>query len=535
MRSGVKVATVLALVLGAVLRTVQYGANASLDRDEVSIVVNVVERGWSDLLFQPLKHNQVAPVGFLFLEKTSLTIGGNTEAAFRFFPYLLSLLSLLLFWRLSRRYLRPPALLAAVIVFALSPTLILYAGFVKQYTGDVATTLLLLWMTLRFLDTPTTAAQAAVIGIAGGAAILISHPAVLVASGLAIAVLVRGRRGGKPVSQLLIICIGWFLSTAIMTWISLSTLSPSTGEYMRDFWGDGFVPPPWMGVRELLWIPYRLGTMTTFFATSLHPPLQAWRQIAVTGFYTLLLPLGFLYLCKRDVRAAVLLAVPVIVAIAAATVGILPLAGRITLYLAPSLFVCSIAGLDRVRAWLPRRSANASYAVGLALAVLPTLAGLARTPPPVVQWGTLPALREVKTRWLPGDRLVAARGQWTSMLVEYYGSRLGLDQRTHLDRLQGDHTDEEILRAYLRRIDAFRGDPRVWFHLEQTIACEDEAILGYLDAIGRRLYSAESHLRPTTLRGAHRISTHLYDLSDRRLLGRTNAERYAVPKCEMLG
>jgi hypothetical protein len=286
------------------------------------------------------------------------------------------------------------------------------------------------------------------------------------------------------------------------------------------------MPPPWIGLEESLWIPSRLGRVLTFFAFGMHPPLSSLLELAVLAFYTLLLPLGFLHLIRRNAPTAVVLAVPVVVAIAAAAVRLFPLAGRVSLFLGPVLLIGCFAGFDLMRAWMSQRLGGVLYAGALGLAILPAFPALARNPPPIVQGGTLPVLEEVKAHWIPGDRLVVSRGPWTFRLVEFYGRRLGLEGWTHLDRLQGD-TAEEILRAYLRRIDAFRGVPRVWFHLEGTAACEDQAIRGYLDAIGKRLHSVEHHLS-----WGHRISAHLYDLSDPELLARTSANRYGVPECD---
>ena len=115
-------AIALVILIGVVLRTIQYGALASLSSDEAAVAVNVTGRGLAALLFQPLTYYQVAPLGFLALEKLGVGILGNTEAALRLFPYLLSLASLPLFWRVAARYLGFTTLLGAMIVFAV------YAG-----------------------------------------------------------------------------------------------------------------------------------------------------------------------------------------------------------------------------------------------------------------------------------------------------------------------------------------------------------------------------------------------------------------------
>jgi hypothetical protein len=58
------------------------------------------------------------------------------------------------------------------------------------------------------------------------------------------------------------------------------------------------------------------------------------------------------------------------------------------------------------------------------------------------------------------------------------------------------------------------------------VACEDEAMLGYLSSIGERLYSVDFPIN-----SLNRVSAHLYDLSDPELLGKTSADTYPVPDC----
>jgi hypothetical protein len=494
-----------------------------MSSDEAALALNVTDRGWNELLFQPLMHDQVAPLGFLFLEKMSVGILGDNEIAFRFVPYLLSLVSLILFWRVSTRYLQTPSMLAALIVFALSPSLVLYAGVAKQYSGDIAVCLFLLLMTLRYREGPMSLTDAVVVGFAGGAALLLSQPAVLVGSGLIALLLVEGWRAGKLDRQLLVICAGWFVGAAIATYAALTTYTASTSEYMESVWKTGFVPRPWVGLAELFWIPVHVAGITTYFVTYINTP-RSLPGITLTGIYGVLLLLGILHLVKRDVRAAAFLAVPVIVAVMASAFRVLPISGRVTLFVGPFLLIGCFAGFDRLRSWLPPRLGSLSYAAALGLAFLPGLALQARTPPPRVMSGTLPVLREVKARWHPEDRLAVARGRWARISMEYYGRRFGLEDWT---LLEGEgHTWEQLLRGYLRQIDASRGVPRAWFYLEGTVPCEDEAILGYLTAIGKRIYSVDFQIN--TL---NKVSAHLYDLSDAALLGKADADTYPVPEC----
>lgn len=518
-------AIVLVLLIGAVLRSVQYGAMASLSSDEVALALNVVDRGWGALLFQPLVHFQVAPLGFLALEKLAVTILGNAEAAFRLVPYLLSLVSLILFWRVAARYLGSVSLVAALVVFALSPSLVFYAGAAKQYSADIVVTLLLIWIALRWLETPVSPVTGAVFGVLGGVAILLSQAAVLVAFGLGALLVVECRRKRAPAGPLLAICAGWFVGAAVLTYTSIATLSEETSAYMKRFWILDFPPPPWEGLGELLWIPARLAESVTYLVAYVNSPSSV-PEIGLAAIYGILLLLGILHLAKRNPRTAMVLAVPVVMAVVAAFVELLPLSGRLSLFIGPSLLIGGFAGFDRLRAWLPAGLAPLVHAAALGLAILPGLALLFLTPPPRVLGGTLPVFRDVRAHWRPEDRLVVSRGLWARISAEYYGRRFGMEGWYHLDRLRGgSYTAEDILRGYLREIDAYRGAPRAWFYLDGTVACEEEAMLGYLTAIGRPLHSV---VEPV---GKDAVSAHLYDLSDPARLRNADADTYPVPVC----
>jgi hypothetical protein len=133
------------LVVGVVLRTVQYLAQVSLWLDELAVAHNVVARGLIRLVTEPLAYQQVAPAGFLALQKGSTTILGAGELGFRFVPWLAAVSALFVFWRLVVRLLPPGPGVIALAVFAASPALTWFGSQAKQYSTDVLAVLLLIW------------------------------------------------------------------------------------------------------------------------------------------------------------------------------------------------------------------------------------------------------------------------------------------------------------------------------------------------------------------------------------------------------
>ena len=93
------------VLLGVALRAVAYFGNSSLWLDEILLSRNIIELPMRELLLAPLALDQVAPRGFLFVEKLAVTAFGPHELALRLFPFLCGLASVVLFRRLAERTL----------------------------------------------------------------------------------------------------------------------------------------------------------------------------------------------------------------------------------------------------------------------------------------------------------------------------------------------------------------------------------------------------------------------------------------------
>ena len=94
------------VLLGVALRAVAYFGNSSLWLDEILLSRNIIELPMRELLFAPLALDQVAPRGFLFVEKLAVIAFGPHELALRLFPFLCGIASVVLFRRLAWRRVR---------------------------------------------------------------------------------------------------------------------------------------------------------------------------------------------------------------------------------------------------------------------------------------------------------------------------------------------------------------------------------------------------------------------------------------------
>jgi Dolichyl-phosphate-mannose-protein mannosyltransferase len=522
-RAGVSISTITALlaIAGFALRLWQYLTNSSLWVDEAALARNVIDR--SPLgFFGPLDYAQVAPPGFLLIEKGAVGLFGNSEWSLRLFPLLCGVASILIVWRIASWILDGWAVTYAVGLFSLATPLVFFSSQVKQYSSDAAVTTAIIWAVLWLRRAPGNPRRVSLVAFLGAAAMWISQPAIFVVMGAAAALTVAAvldRRSGSTRATVIVI-VAWIVSSAIAVALAIRNVSAADREYLDWFWSGGLMPRPW-SVTYAIWIWERLTWLFGAFTTGLrrtngglgYPWSQLFVIVSVIGTFAL-------WRKRRDIAVAV--ALPVVLAIIAAGLRIYPFSGRVVTFLLPLMILTVAAGTDHVlRVWLPNR-ALASAAVLAVMVGSPLVASLAALPPERMEH-IRPVLARVAQHIQPDDEVYVYYGG--SLPFHYYAERFGLARVPYVFG-RCSVTD---LRAYLRDVDRFRGRRRVWIigtHARLG-ASELLAIFRYLDTIGRRIETIEE--RATSNLPSNGAYAALYDLSDRARLGAAAAETFSVP------
>lgn len=127
----------LIFVLGIYLRARVYFTNQSFWHDECALAWNIVNRDYLEL-FNPLRFLQVAPPMFLIYTKILVKYLGTSELIFRIVPFVSSLLSVAMFYFLSKTLFgTKKAILCASLLFAINFPLYYYSAEFKPYSTDV--------------------------------------------------------------------------------------------------------------------------------------------------------------------------------------------------------------------------------------------------------------------------------------------------------------------------------------------------------------------------------------------------------------
>jgi hypothetical protein len=514
---GYDVALWAAVLLGIALRTAQYVGAGSLSLDEVALARGILDLDLVALLTQPLPHAQVAPKGFLLLQKLASQWLGASDHALRLVPFLASLAALLAFRKVALHALDGAGPLIATTVFALAPSLITYGSTLKQYASDVCISALLLWLVLASITRPPTALRRSVAAAAGMAAVWLSQPALLVLASLGAAWLWISRAQpahARNAGAWLPVWLLWAVSAGAAAWASEASIPTDVMALMTGFWKEGYPPVPFDSPLDLFW---PIGRIYSLYGSS-NPASFGYPARAI---FLALTALGGYALWRHHRRTALVLLAPLLAALAAAWLRLYPFSGRLILFLVPVFVLALAAGVE----WLRRQAGARAPRLGNALAaalVLTAIAPVALRPPPYAREDVAPLLAHLRDQRRPGDAIYVYYD--VAPAVSFYAERYGLGADDYA--VGGCHRQQS--RTYLAELDTFRGRPRLWLVVTHASRPhEGQELIDYLDALGVRLdhFASRSRMVDGPPRPAEAI---LYDLSDAQRLESVRADGFAL-------
>ncbi|MGA2230191.1 MAG: glycosyltransferase family 39 protein [Tepidisphaeraceae bacterium] len=468
------------VILGIAARLRMYLADRSLWRDEAALALNIIHRSFFGLL-RPLDNEQGAPIGFLMLQKLSVSLLGGGEYALRLVPLLASILALLLFWPLCRRVIGGAGGLVALGILALGFRQWEYADQNKQYSTDVLVAVVLMRLAAWALprDNPSPR-RLIVLAAVGAMAIWFSHAAVFVLAGVGCLALYRQSNWtGKTAGILAIVAAVWLGSFAVDYAVCLRPLAHDP--YMVQFWtaAHGFAPAP-TSPSALMWLynyflelPDNPGSLS--FGT---PALGPVPSVAMLLYF-----LGLFALWRGDKGVLFLALMPIVFGLAASMAHLYPFRYRLALFTAPLVAVPIGAGFAALFQQTGIAKATAIVAL-LMLAIEPakTTMDYLRRPP---------LLREMR----PAVAYIAAHRQSGDICYiyplceygfEYYQERQGLSNLPVTIGSQ-DVAGWEAYAVELRKLSGHR----VWVIFEDTAdhdgVNEQQMALHILDEMGRRV------------------------------------------------
>jgi 4-amino-4-deoxy-L-arabinose transferase-like glycosyltransferase len=354
--------------LGVLLRVVTFALNFPLWGDEAFVAVNLITRGYLDLL-RPLDYAQICPLLFLWLELTAVKLLGFSEWSLRLIPTMASAGSVFLFAHIVGRVTRGSARMLAVGIFSLSYYPIRHGAEVKQYSTDLLASLILIALAVEWWKCPQKNRWLWALAAAVPLALGLSHPAVFVAGAITLAFAVRAwnlRQKGTliPFALYNLAMVGTFLG--LFTAFTSEQEAAFLSIFRSNYWAAAF-PPLTEPLKLAGWLAEaHTGRMFAY------PFGEARGGSSLT---TLCFTVALLALWRRRQSALIVLALgPFGLAFVASALGRYPYGGsaRTMIFAAP--MICLLSGLGlavmigRLHKARARRLAVFTSALGLAMA-----------------------------------------------------------------------------------------------------------------------------------------------------------------------
>ena len=506
------------LLLGVALRVLFFAVDRPLWIDEAMLAANLVERDYAGLR-EPLVYGQVAPIGYLYVERFLLDTFGTGEKVMRSVSLLAGLLCLPVFAVIARRLLTPSAALIAMLLFSVSEPMVYYSVELKPYSVDVVAALLLFWMTLRIMHDGWRLLDLILVGIVGIVGLFFSFTLVFMIAVLGLCLIVAAmrqsdRRSAVIVAVMCVACAGLFLL------LKHHFMKESESvDHHRGFWTAkrAFMPLPPKSLDDLTWFILK---PLDFFVDPM--------RYKAFGLAAMLVFAGAAAFWKKDRLMVVMLAAPVpLIALLSATkmypFGVQselrhPILGRVLLFVVPFFLLLMARGLLMVRSAAGRWGMPALAGVLLVLLAHPSLMLLGYIRNPDEPHDIRPALQLLKAQVQPGDRVFM---NWGGMMVaNYYWDRHGLSQTKRFGvtgaggggLFIGIPKFEEFERTF-----AEQEGGRIWVMFvhspDLTDHRTDEKFLRwYLPTIGTRLAVQGGDGKPVDFVSVRNVTMHLYSL-----------------------
>jgi 4-amino-4-deoxy-L-arabinose transferase-like glycosyltransferase len=453
---------------GALLRIAAYGHNRSLTNDEARYAADIVGHSYR----QVLEHaRESSPPLFKWSTRFAVDLFGSHEYVLRLLPLFFGLIALILFVRLASELLPPRARAMAVLLFAVSDSLIYYSSELKPYSGDVAIALLLLWTATRLDGRPWTWPQALACGLGGAIAVWWSFASVFVLAGLGTAAIAAAWIDGdtKRVWRAGVAAAMWLSSFAAMALTPLFRETSANGG-MRGLWLSGFMPIVPRSASDLEWYP------AAFIRMFVAPGGFVLPGIAALAFLA-----GAAILWRQRRTALLMLLSPFPFVLAASALGKYPFSERLLLFVLPACLLLIAAGAD----WISRQAVFVAVPFTVMLFAPATVMAAYHLKKPVAIEEIKPVLQHVRDHWRPGDRMYVYAGARAAMA--YYGDRYGFRPG---DLVLGVQARDQWQQSW-DDVDRLRGGARVWILFAHVYtwgsANEETVILFHLDQIGRQL------------------------------------------------
>lgn len=405
------------ILIGALLRIWHLVGARSFWMDETMVALDIMHLSPTELM-GALPFDQVAPIGWLLLEKACVHLWDNFEYALRLPSLVGGIAALLMFHRLLKSCIGTGETVAGIAMLSLFPVFIQYSSEVKPYILDVLFSAAILHVSVLLLRARGDRLRWTLIyGAIGIVCIPLSFGGTLAMAGTGTALFAAAAAGKERAWALGLVGIGILWGSFFLVLYQLSYAhNAATITNMTDvYWTENFAPLP-TSLHGIHWYTSTAAVTIGYLLSSSNAQLAA-----ILWLY------GMVRIGAREPWIAVLLISTIVATLIASMFGAYPFSKRLVLGLAPVLIVGVSSGAVGVVMQFRHRAVAAIVMIALlGLSPIKQTATAASHAPPFPNEEIKPNLAYLERHYRPGDALfLHSRAEAAFFL---YAGRFGLSE-----------------------------------------------------------------------------------------------------------
>ena len=343
-------AFIAVIAVGFAWRIVRYLANFPIWGDEAMLLLSILDRDYAGLT-QHLEYGQVAPLFFLWLERTALLLLGTSEASLHLFPFLAGIAGLVVFGLSVRRSFPPTVAGLAVAILAVSYYPIRHGTEVKPYVFDLFFAVVTMGLTLGRIRAPEQSRWLVGLLAVAPIAVFTSYPSAFVGGAVSVVLLSSMLRASWRDRVLYAGFNTALLGSFVLHYAIVGHQQIDTAEaeqmrlFLRNYWKDAFPPE-----SITLWPAWLIRIFT---GNMLAHPIGG-NQFGSTGTFVLVLLGSYSLGRARNWALLGLCWLPFAFNLVAAVFQKYPFgdSARITLQLTPFICLLSAHGISQLLQWV---------------------------------------------------------------------------------------------------------------------------------------------------------------------------------------
>ena len=466
---------VLIMSIGIGIRLRNYFFNRALWLDEATLSLNIINRDYLQLL-KPLDTLQVAPIGFLFVEKFFVNIFGPNEFALRLFPLIAGILSLFFFYSVARKFTNKFIALFGLLFFVFGYYLIYYSTEVKQYEIDVLVFLFCFYF-IYLIDYSYKGIQKYLVsGLIGAVVIWFSHVSVFILTGIGFGLLLEliTRKAYSRIPGYVLMTFIWLISFGLNFFFFIYGHSHKDLQ-IEAFTGIGFLSGItdmqtlfnwlWNNIVDLLKNPFRI---------------PDWKF----GFILIICTL-YVIIKKKEYKLLVLV-LPALIHLIASIFNIYPFGARFTLYTASGTIIYFVYGIY----YFALRIKGGQIIIGIAFLIMLSWP-IRLSAKPITKQEIREPMQFINNQLHKNDIVYVQYGsKWA---FDFYKDKI---MDSGIEIVYGTWIRSDLSR-FDRELEQFENSNRIWILFSNYYPEEKSYILDKCDEKGNRIKSFE-HIGSST-------------------------------------